>query len=106
MSLRFTQGDTGPDITAIIHLEDAIESPTDLTGASVRFQMRLAHGGRYKVDAAAVIDADPETGGVSYAWGANDLAQPGTYDVQWQVTFDGGKIQTTEPPVELVVRRQ
>lgn len=105
MSLNFVQGDTGPDITAIIHEEGDVDSPIDLTGASVRFQMRFPEGKTYKVNAAAVI-TDEAAGAVSYAWGANDLAQPGTYEAQWEIHFVGGKVQTTTPPVEIIVRRQ
>jgi hypothetical protein len=106
MSLNFTQGDTAPDVTAVLHAEDDPLSPTDLsTATAVRFQMRLPEGKRYKVDAAATID-DAVAGKVSYAWGANDLSQPGTYEAQWEITWTGGKVQTTYPPVELVVRRQ
>ena len=105
MSLTFTQGDTGPDVTGIIHAEDDVLSPTDLTGATVRFQMRLPEGNNYKVNALATI-IDEVAGEVSYAWGANDLARPETYHAQWEITFPGGKVITTNPPVELVVRRQ
>jgi len=105
MSLNFTTGDTGPDITAVIHAEDDVNAPVDLTGASVRFQMRLPQGNKYKVNAAAVID-DAVSGQVSYAWGANDLSQPGEYQAQFEVTYPGGKVQTTYPPVPLTVHRQ
>lgn len=105
MSLNFTQGDTAPDITAVIHDEDDVATPVDLTGASVRFQMRFQEGNRYKVNATATV-TDAVNGRVSYSWGPNDLAQWGTYDAQWEVTYPGGRVQTTYPPVELVVRRQ
>ena len=105
MSLNFTQGDTGPDVTAIIHDEGDPLAPTNLTGATVRFQMRFPDGSRYKVNAAATI-TDAVAGAVLYAWGANDLAQHGTFEAQWEVTHSGGKTQTTYPPVVLAVRRQ
>jgi len=105
MSLNFTQGDTAPDITAVIHAEDDVNAPVDLTDATVRFQMRLPEGNKYKVNAQATVD-DAVTGQVSYAWGANDLSQPGEFDAQFEVTYPGGKVQTTYPPVTLTVRRQ
>ena len=40
MSLTFVQGDTAPDITAIIHEEDDPSSIIDLSSCTVRFQMR------------------------------------------------------------------
>lgn len=105
MSLTFVQGDTAPDITAIIHDEDDSSIAVDLSGASVRFQMRKADDRRYTVNAAGVI-TDAVAGAVRYSWGANDLATPGTYIVQWEVTYPGGKVQTTSPEVEITVRRQ
>jgi hypothetical protein len=105
VSLTFVQGDTSPDITAIIHEEDDTASVIDLTGASVKFQMREAQGRRYRVNAAATL-TDAAAGAVSYSWGPNDLAQHGTFIVQWEVTYPGGRIQTTSPEVEITVRRQ
>jgi hypothetical protein len=106
MSLTFVQGDTAPDITAIIHEEDAPTSIIDLTGCSVKFQMRRQDDRRYQVNAAASIVGDPASGAVSYSWGANDLSIPGTFYVQWEVTYPGGRIQTTSPEVTITVRRQ
>lgn len=105
MSLTFVQGDTAPDITATIHEEDDTAQVIDLSGATVKFQMRKGDDKRYKVNSAATID-DAVNGVVSYSWGANDLAQHGTFIVQWEVTYPGGRIQTTSPEVEITVRRQ
>jgi hypothetical protein len=105
MSLTFVQGDTAPDITAVIHEEDVPTQLVDLTGASVRFQMRRSDDKRYQVNSVATVTDAP--GGVaSYQWGPNDLAVPGTYIVQWEVTYPGGRVQTTSPEVEITVRRQ
>jgi hypothetical protein len=105
MSLIFTQGDTGPDLNGVIHAQDDPGSPSNLTDATVRFQMRLSEGHRYKVNAVATI-IDEVTGAVRYAWGSNDLAHHGVFDAQFEVTYPGGKVITTQPPVELTVRRQ
>jgi len=106
MSLTFVQGDTAPDITAIIHEEDDPTSIIDLSLASgVRFQMRKAEDHRYTVNAAATI-LDAPAGKVSYSWGPNDLSVTGTFNVQWEVTYAGGRVQTTSPEVQVTVRRQ
>ncbi len=103
MTLTFTQGDTAPAITgAITHQND--NSALDLTGASVKFQMRKADDRRFTVNAtASVINAS--TGSVGYDWAPNDLATPGDYLVQWEITFSGGRIQTTSQNT-ITVRRQ
>jgi hypothetical protein len=105
MTLPFVQGDTGPDIEATLHDLDDSSVVFNLTGATVKFQMRKPDDRRFTVNAMAdVIVAT--AGQVSYTWGPNDLATPGTYDVQWEVTFSSGQIQTTAYPTEIIVRRQ
>ena len=96
MSLTFVQGDTAPDLTSQIHEEDDPTVPVDLTDAAVKFQMRKADDRRFTVNAAASI-TDAINGYVSYSWGPNDLATPGEYVIQWEVTYSGGRIQTTRP---------
>jgi len=105
MSLTFVQGDTAPDINGIIHEEDSPDDIVDLTDCSVRFQMRKPDDHRYRVNAAATV-VDAAAGRVRYSWGANDLSDPGTYVVQWEVTYLGGRVQTTSPEVTVTVRRQ
>ena len=101
----FVQGDTSPDLTAILHDENDTEIPINLTGATVKMQMRKADDLRFTINAAAEV-VDAETGSVRYQWGANDLAVPGEYLVQWEITHAGGRIQTTQPPNTITVRRQ
>ena len=105
MSLTFVQGDTAPELNALIHEEDDPAQVIDLTGCSVRFQMRMKDDHRYQVESAAQI-IDAPSGSVSYAWAANDLARPGTFIVQWEVTYPGGRVQTTSPEQTITVRRQ
>lgn len=103
--LTLVQGDTAPDLVAVIHEEDDAETPIDLTGASVAFQMRKADDRRYTVNATMVAD-DPVNGQFHYEWGTNDLAVPGTYQGQFEITYQDGKIQTTRVPFSIEVRRQ
>lgn len=103
MTLTFVQGDTAPAITATIQ-HDADDSAVNLAGCSVKFQMRKHDDRRFTVNALATVVSAP-TGAVSYAWGPNDLAVPGDYDVQWEVTFADLRIQTTAI-CPVTVRRQ
>ncbi len=106
MSLTFVQGDTGPDLYAVLHDLNDATSILSLVGVrEVRFQMRKADDRRFTVNAAATVMSD--TGGqVKYTWGANDLAVPGTYNVQWQVTFSDNTVQTTVDGNQIVVQRR
>ncbi len=101
----FVQGNTGPDISAVLHEEDDTDSPINLTGATVKFQMRKPDDQLFTVDAAATVGT-PAAGEVSYSWAATDLSVPGEYDVQWEITFSDGKIQTTAVPNRVLVRRR
>lgn len=101
----FVQGDTAPDITATLHDEVDATIPLVLTGASARFQMRKENDKRFTVNQPCSI-VDAVLGKVSYSWAVNDLAVPGDYQVQWEVTFPGGKIQTQAVPNTISVRRQ
>lgn len=103
--LVFVQGDTAPDIGAVIHVKGDPTTPIDLTNATVRFQMRKTDDRRVTVDAAATID-NAIGGAVVYQWATNDLAIPGDYDVQWEVTFPDTRIQTTATPNKIRIRRQ
>jgi hypothetical protein len=80
--------------------------PKSLAGVTeVRFQMRKADDRRYTVDGVAAVTDEPN-GRVEYAWSANDLSVPGEYIGQWQITHGDGKIQTTQPPNTITIRRQ
>lgn len=102
--LTFTQGDTSPPIDGALKKSDGTAFP--LTNvASVKFQMRKENDHRYAVNAAAVV-VSSSAGTVRYDWGANDLSVPGEYVTQWELTYTNGRIQTTNPPNTITVRRQ
>lgn len=106
--MEWVTGDTKPDITARLPLLDADGEETgsyaDLTNATVYFQMRRPDDKRFTVNGlASVVDA--VNGTVSYAWGPNDLSIPGSYYVQWEVTWPDTSKQTSKV-AEITVRRQ
>ena len=103
--LTFVQGDTAPDLLATIHNADDPTTVVNLTGATVRFQMRRPDDRKFTINAPAeVVDA---TGGkVRYRWSQNDLTYPGDYAVQWEVTYPDSRVQTTAAASTITVRRQ
>jgi len=103
--LVFVQGDTAPDLGAVLHIQGDSTTPIDLTGASVRFQMRKNDDRAFTIDAAATV-LDEGAGEVEYQWAANDLSVAGDYYVQWEVTFVDLRVQTTATPNLIRVRRQ
>lgn len=85
-------GDRKPSLEAV--LEDAI-GPVDLTGAAVKWQMRLQGQSALKVDAVATV-VSPAAGSVRYDWEAADTDTAGIFEGEWEVTFGDGK-QITFP---------
>ena len=102
----FVTGDTGPDLTATIHLLDGDPDADqkDLTSATVKFQMRKPPNKSYTVNGDAVV-SDADNGGVTYTWAPNDLNVKGEYMGRWEVTFPGGKIITTREKTITVDRQ-
>ena len=103
--LTFVQGDTAPDLLATLHEADDPTAVLDLTGATVRFQMRRPDDRKFTINAAAEI-TDAEAGKVRYRWATNDLSYPGDYSVQWEVTYPDARVQTTAAANTITVRRQ
>lgn len=87
--LRWFVGNRLPSITENIVYADG--TPVDLTGATVKFQMRKFGTSTLKVDALAQV-VTPAQGIVRYDWAAVDVDTAGDYLVWWQVTA-GGKTQ-------------
>ena len=92
--IHVKQNDRRPPITTVLSRGATI---VDLTLAtSVTFKMSLMYSdvGNLKVNALGIIDVDPTTGGVSYAWGVGDTDSPGTYKAEWQVLWADGTTET------------
>lgn len=82
------RGDTSPAL--LYRLDPAV----DLTGASIVFNMR-ARGGRPVLDRVpAVIDGAPADGVVRYDWGATEVADPGLFEAEFEVSYADGSIET------------
>lgn len=101
------QGDTGPDLVATLFQQDdptiVLDNLDEATG--VRFQMRKPDDRRFTVNAPADI-VNALTGRVKYQWGPNDLAVPGEYDIQFEITYVDAVIQTQAVPNRITVRRK
>ena len=87
MSVEFSikQGDTRPII------QGTVLAPVSLTGATVRFLMRLRSDASSKVAAAGVVTSVLT---MEYSWVAADTDTPGIYEAEFEVTFSNGKIET------------
>ena len=84
------RNDTRPVIAAQLTQDG---NPYDLTGATVKFLMKLPASGSPKVDASATI-VNASNGDVEYAWIASDTDTEGEYDAEWEVTDGSGEVLT------------
>ena len=98
------RGDIGSSTPASF-LEDGDGNAVLLTGAAVRFLMALPGAPDPKVAAEAEI-VDEDTGQVRYTWTEEDLDAPGVYRGEYEVTYEGGAVETFPPDgwITVVVR--
>lgn len=83
------KGDTSPSLIYAL-------TPTsvDLTGATVRFNMRLS-GGATKVNRAAAVIVTPTVAPtVQYNWTVADTDTAGFYEAEFEITYPGGAVET------------
>lgn len=91
MAFTIKQGDTSPAILAT--LDDADGNAVDITGASVRLHLRSYGSAQTYLDVAATI-VTPASGLVRYQWSEGDTDTPGVYEAEFEVTYDGGAVET------------
>jgi len=84
-------GNRSPSLTDTI-TSDGVA--VNLTGCTVKFQMRLVGSNTLKVDTAATVVSAP-AGTVQYDWAAADVNVSGYYVGWWHVTLPGGTLQDT-----------
>lgn len=91
MTFYIKQNDTSPALLAT--LQDADGNAVNVTGGSIRFHMRQIGSTAVVVDAAAVIVTGID-GIVRYDWQAADTATIGSYQAEFEVTYNDASIET------------
>ena len=86
------QNDTASFITR--DLKDAFGAPVNVTGATVKFSMRVKPAGTVIVDDQDAVSVTAGTGRVRYEWTAANTNTADEYEGEFQVTYANGKIQT------------
>ncbi len=87
------QGDLRPALGAVLKLSD--DSVVDLSGATVKFSMRLKGStGPPKIDAVAAVILDANAGLVEYRWQGADTSIIGSFCGEFEVVLPGSLPQT------------
>ena len=86
------QNDTASPIKR--DLKDAFGSPVNLTGASVKFSMRVKPAGAVKVNGSSATVVTAGIGRVQYNFTASNTETADEYEGEFEVTFSDGSIQT------------
>lgn len=104
MSIRLPKDATAPAFGDTIVVDGA---RFDLTGTTVKLQMRRYSSTTLKVDAAAVPDPDQvlNKGDVAYQWQPGDLDTEGIYLLWWHVQYGGNEFTTPEQQVEIAAHQ-
>lgn len=82
------RGNTSPSLIYAL-----LPTSVVLTGATVRFNMRTRGGTVVVNRAAATIVTATGTPTVRYDWQVADLATPGFYEAEFEVTYAGGAVE-------------
>ena len=86
------QNDTRPELD--VFLRDDKDRTINVTGATVKFNMRNASDNTVKVNLGSVTTVSSTAGRVKYSFSSADTDTSGNFDGEFQVTFVGGQVAT------------
>lgn len=82
------RGDTLPSVVATLSDQNGAINLT--SAASVKF---IAKSAAYTITGTCVITT-PAYGVVTYNWGTSDTANAGDYQMEWEITWSAGVVET------------
>ncbi len=83
------------DTTSITRdLKDSFGAPVNLTGATVKFSMRVKPAGAVKINAANATVVAAGTGRVKYIFTASDTDTADEYEAEIGVVYSSGTVET------------
>ena len=91
-TFNIKQNDTRPELD--VFLRDDKDRTINVTGATVKFNMRNASDNIVKVNAGSVTTVSSTSGRVKYSFSTADTDTAGNFDGEFQVTFVGGQVET------------
>ncbi len=96
MAFILKQNDTRPvyDVTLYEQIGQAAQTPINLTNATaVKFIMRAVGSVTPKINAAMSIQS-ATSGTCRYIWTAGDSADAGSFNVEFEITWNDGGVET------------
>lgn len=90
------QNDTSPKLTRTYFTDRDIDS-TGVTVSSVSIHMAERDGGTVSLNSTATLEAedyDTNSITVSYDWASGDTDTVGEYNVEFEITYSDGKVET------------
>ena len=86
------QNDTRPELD--VFLRDDKDRTINVTGATVKFNLRNASDNTIKINNGSVTTVSSTSGRVKYSFSASDTDTAGNFDGEFEVTFVGGQVET------------
>jgi hypothetical protein len=86
------QNDTRPELD--VFLRDDKDRSINVTGATVKFNMRNSADNTVKIDTGAVTTVSSTAGRVKYSFTSANTDTAGNFEGEFQVTFVGGQVET------------
>jgi hypothetical protein len=86
------QNDDRPHLDAF--LRDDKDRPVDVTGASVKFNLRAVADNSVKISAGSVSVTNATEGAVRFTWTTSNTDTSGNYQGEFQVTFGDASVET------------
>ena len=86
------QNDTRHELD--VFLRDDKDRTINVTGATVKFNMRNASDNTVKINLGSVTTVSSTAGRVKYSFSSSDTDTSGNFDGEFQVTFVGGQVET------------
>jgi|TARA_R110000751_G_scaffold256144_1_gene355642 hypothetical protein len=86
------QNDTRPELD--VFLRDDKDRTINVTGATVKFNLRNASDNTVKINNGSVTTVSSTSGRVKYSFAASDTDTAGNFDGEFEVTFVGGQVET------------
>ncbi len=99
--VTYKANDTAPPLEATLSWQDG--ATIDLTGATVVFNLRAKSRGVGVVRGPVTV-VDASLGKVRYDWQPGDLAEPGEYLAEFEVTLASGHVITVPNGGYLMIR--